>query len=79
MKKTAPFYTSNIEEVESKIFNASRRDFLKLGSILSGGLVLGVSFWSCDSAGKKTGTLSTTAYLSISDTGEVTIVAHRSE
>jgi isoquinoline 1-oxidoreductase beta subunit len=79
MKKTAPFYTNNIEEVESKIFNASRRDFLKLGSILSGGLVLGVSFWSCDSAGKKTGTLSTTAYLSISDTGEVTIVAHRSE
>lgn len=79
MKKTAPFYTNHIEQVESEIFNATRRDFLKLGSILSGGLILGVSFWSCDSAGKKTGTLSTTAYLSISDTGEVTIVAHRSE
>ncbi len=79
MKSSAPFYKTQTDNTTSEIFQASRRDFLKMGSILSGGLFLGISFWSCDNAGKKTGVLAPNAYLSISDTGEVTIIAHRSE
>ncbi|WP_343671164.1 molybdopterin cofactor-binding domain-containing protein [Chitinophaga sp.] len=65
--------------VEPEVFSASRRDFLKVGGILSGGLMLGVSFWSCNDKGKKLVTLAPNVYLSITSDGQVTIVAHRVE
>lgn len=65
--------------VESEVFRASRRDFLKVGSILSGGLVLGVSFFSCNDEGEKSAALAPNVYLRITSAGEVIIIAHRSE
>jgi isoquinoline 1-oxidoreductase beta subunit len=66
-------------EVSSEIFKASRRDFLKAGGLLTGGLVLGVSVFGCDAKGKKTAAFAPNVYLQISDANEVIIIAHRSE
>lgn len=67
------------KEVSSQVFKASRRDFLKIGGMLTGGLVLGVNFFSCNEKGKKITSLSPNVYLSITSDGEVVIIAHRSE
>lgn len=72
-------FQKKTEDVSSEIFNASRRDFLKIGGVLAGGLVLGVSFFSCNEKGKKVASLSPNVYLTINSDGEVIIVAHRSE
>jgi isoquinoline 1-oxidoreductase beta subunit len=72
-------FQNKTEDVSSEIFNASRRDFLKIGGVLAGGLVLGVSFFSCNKKGEKTASLSPNVYLTINSDGEVIIVAHRSE
>lgn len=66
-------------QVASEVFKASRRDFLKAGGMLTGGLMLGVSIFSCDDNGKKLVTLTPNVFLRIASTGEVTIIAHRSE
>nr|WP_295923051.1 molybdopterin cofactor-binding domain-containing protein [uncultured Dyadobacter sp.] len=65
--------------VTSEVFKASRRDFLKAGGALTGGIVLGISFWGCGSKGEKLATFAPNAYLSIGSDGAVIIVAHRSE
>lgn len=78
MKKISPFQHKN-EDVSSEVFHASRRDFLKIGGVLAGGLVLGVSFFSCNEKGKKAATLAPNVYLTINSDGEIVIIAHRSE
>ncbi|PSL30088.1 xanthine dehydrogenase family protein molybdopterin-binding subunit [Dyadobacter jiangsuensis] len=67
------------QQVASEVFKATRRDFLKAGGVLAGGFVLGVSLFSCDKKGNKMGLFAPNVYLKISDSGEVTIIAHRSE
>lgn len=66
-------------EVSSEVFEASRRDFLKAGGMLTGGLVLGISFFSCDTKNKKNVQFAPNVYLKISNSNEVIIIAHRSE
>lgn len=78
MKILSPFQKKT-GDVSSEVFNASRRDFLKIGGLLTGGLVLGVSFFSCNEKGKKVATLAPNVYLTINSDGEVIIIAHRSE
>lgn len=63
----------------TEIFKASRRDFLKIGGLFSGGLALGVSLFSCNEKGEKTATLAPNVYLTISSAGDITLIAHRSE
>ena len=81
MKIASPFHkkTEVQEDISSELFKASRRDFLKIGGVLAGGLVLGVSFFSCNEKGKKVASLAPNVYLTINSDGEVVIVAHRSE
>lgn len=79
MKILAPFQKRKAETVVSEVFSASRRDFLKAGGVLAGGLVLGVSFFSCNEKGEKKATLAPNVYLRITSAGEVIIIAHRSE
>lgn len=79
MKILAPFQKRKTEKVNSEFFSVSRRDFLKASGLLTGGLVLGVSFFSCDDKGKKVATVAPNVYLTIGSDGKVTIVAHRSE
>nr|WP_295872013.1 molybdopterin cofactor-binding domain-containing protein [uncultured Chitinophaga sp.] len=79
MKIFAPFQKKKNEKIATEIFSASRRDFLKVGGLLTGGLVLGVSFFSCNEKGKKIVTIAPNVYLQIGSDGKVTIVAHRSE
>ncbi|WP_312362387.1 molybdopterin cofactor-binding domain-containing protein [Sphingobacterium sp.] len=79
MKILTRFQKSKSEAVASEVFSVSRRDFLKMGGLLTGGLVLGVSLFSCDNKGKKISTLAPNVYLNIDSDGTVTIIAHRSE
>ncbi len=78
MKIFSPFQQKT-KDVSSEVFNASRRDFLKIGGLLTGGLVLGVGFFSCNEKGKKGAALAPNVYLSINGDGEIVIIAHRSE
>ena len=75
----APFKRDKHTAHRSEVFDASRRDFLKTSGLVAGGLVLGVSFFSCDSNGKKVGVFAPNVYLNIDASGQVTIIAHRSE
>ncbi|MEZ0453142.1 molybdopterin cofactor-binding domain-containing protein [Sphingobacterium thalpophilum] len=79
MKILAPFQKKKTATVASEIFGVSRRDFIKASGLLTGGLLLGVSFFSCDDKGKKVATVAPNVYLSIGSDGKVTIIAHRSE
>ncbi len=47
--------------------------------MLTGGLMLGVSFFSCNEKGKKLASLAPNVYLTINSDGEIVIIAHRSE
>lgn len=78
MLPNIPFLKKGKREDQSKIFVASRRDFLKLGSLASGGLILGVSF-QCSGPKGETMTFAPNVYISINSENEVTLVAHRSE
>lgn len=62
----------------SEIFRASRRDFLKLGSLAAGGLVLGVNF-QCSGPKGELVTFAPNVFVSIGSDNIVTLVAHRSE
>jgi isoquinoline 1-oxidoreductase beta subunit len=77
--KIIPPFQKKPADVRSEIFMASRRDFLKIGGLVAGGLALGVNFFSCNEKGKKIATLAPSVYLTINPDGEVIIVAHRSE
>src|ERR1044072_6972298 len=77
MKIASPFHkkTEVQEDISSELFKASRRDFLKIGGVLAGGLVLGVSFFSCNEKGKEGASLAPNVSLTINSDGEVLIVA----
>jgi isoquinoline 1-oxidoreductase beta subunit len=65
--------------VEGRVFKVSRREILKAGALLAGGLVFGVSFVRCDGRKNEGSYLAPNVYLKIGSDGEVTIIAHRSE
>jgi isoquinoline 1-oxidoreductase subunit beta len=62
----------------SEIFRASRRDFLKIGSLAAGGFVLGVNF-QCSGPKGELITFAPNVFVSIGSDNIVTILAHRSE
>ncbi len=62
----------------SEIFRASRRDFLKIGSLAAGGFVLGVNF-QCSGPKGELLTFAPNVFVSIGSDNIVTILAHRSE
>lgn len=65
--------------VEGRVFKVSRRDVLKTGALLAGGLVFGVSLVRCDNKTKEVTYLTPNVYLKIGSDGQVSIIAHRSE
>jgi len=68
---------------EHKIFKVSRRDFIKATSLSMSGLLLGLNVRCSDTSKKLTGNpdavFSPNLFISINGSGEVTLVAHRSE
>jgi len=68
-----------LDTVSSEVFRPTRRNFLKVTGMLSGGLVLGVSVFGCDEKGKKLTYLTPNVYLRISSASDITIIAHRCE
>ena len=70
-------------QITSKIFKVNRRDFLKKSTMGAGGFLLGVQL-SCTSkpkllTGDPEAVLAPNVYISIKGTGEVELIAHRSE
>ncbi|MAN85856.1 MAG: isoquinoline 1-oxidoreductase [Algoriphagus sp.] len=72
-----PFLKKNPKD-QSQVFIPSRRDFLKLSTLATGGFVLGVNF-QCSGPKGESLTFAPNAYISISSDNQVTLVAHRSE
>jgi isoquinoline 1-oxidoreductase beta subunit len=73
-KDSQPFSSSD----RSEVFRASRRDFLKIGSLAAGGFVLGVNF-QCSGPKGELITFAPNVFVTIGSDNIVTIVAHRSE
>ncbi|MFC4873563.1 xanthine dehydrogenase family protein molybdopterin-binding subunit [Negadavirga shengliensis] len=65
-------------ENKSKIFVPSRREFLKISSLATGGFLLGINF-RCAGPRGETVTFAPNAYLTIGSDNQVTLIAHRSE
>lgn len=86
MMPKLPFLKKQISDVSnplstsdrSEIFRASRRDFLKLGSLAAGGFVLGVNF-QCSGPKGELITFAPNVFVTIGSDNIVTILAHRSE
>jgi isoquinoline 1-oxidoreductase beta subunit len=78
MMPNLPFLKKKQPEDRSEIFRASRRDFLKIGSLAAGGLVLGVNF-QCSGPKGELVTFAPNVFVSIGSDNLVTILAHRSE
>lgn len=78
MLPNIPFIQKKKGQDKSKVFVPSRRDFLKLGSLATGGLILGVNF-QCSGPKGELVTFAPNVYLSIDSTNQVSLVAHRSE
>ncbi|MEN2281482.1 molybdopterin cofactor-binding domain-containing protein [Algoriphagus sp. SE2] len=78
MFSNIPFQKNKDRKDQSKVFAASRRDFLKLGSLATGGLLLGVNF-QCSGPKGETITFAPNVYISINSDNEVILIAHRSE
>lgn len=78
MLPNLPFLKKIKGKDQSQVFVPSRRDFLKLGSLATGGLILGVNF-QCAGPKGETITFAPNVYISINSDNQVTLVAHRSE
>ncbi|TDQ16575.1 isoquinoline 1-oxidoreductase beta subunit [Algoriphagus boseongensis] len=78
MKNFIPFLKNKNPEDQSKIFVPSRRDFLKISSLATGGFLLGVNFQCAGPKGEPI-TFAPNVYISLSSDNEVILVAHRSE
>ena len=80
MKNFIPVFTEKNKTTEdrSQIFVASRRDFLKIGSLATGGFLLGVNFQCAGPKGELM-TFAPNVYISLNSDNEVTLIAHRSE
>jgi isoquinoline 1-oxidoreductase subunit beta len=72
------FRKNRSTEDKSQVFVPSRRDFLKISSLASGGFILGINF-QCSSPEGETFTFAPNVYLSINSKNEVILIAHRSE
>jgi isoquinoline 1-oxidoreductase subunit beta len=73
-----PFLKNRETENKSKVFIPSRRDFLKLSTLASGGFLLGVNF-QCSGPKGELVTFAPNVFISIDSDNQVTIIAHRSE
>ncbi len=73
-----PFINKALGKDQSSLFRPSRREFLKLGSLAAGGLLIGIQV-KCSGPSKDTSTFSPNVYLSIDKDSTVSIIAHRSE
>ncbi|TVP44061.1 MAG: xanthine dehydrogenase family protein molybdopterin-binding subunit [Mongoliibacter sp.] len=78
MRPTFPFFKPKEETDKSKIFKPSRRDFLKVSSLATGGFFLGITF-QCSGPKGSDLIFAPNAYLNIDADNLITIVAHRSE
>lgn len=78
MKNFIPFIKNKKQEDQSKIFVPSRRDFLKISSLATGGFLLGINF-QCSGPKGEPITFAPNVYISLSSNNEVILVAHRSE
>ena len=78
MKSFIPVFKTREPQNKSEVFIPSRRDFLKLGSLATGGFLLGVNF-QCSGPKGELLTFAPNVYLSIDSDNLVTIIAHRSE
>ena len=78
MMPNFPFLKNKKTEDKSEVFVPSRRDFLKISSLATGGFLLGVNF-QCAGPKGETITFAPNVFVSINSDNEVTIVAHRSE
>jgi len=80
MKSFIPVFKekNKLTEDRSQVFIASRRDFLKIGSLATGGFLLGVNFQCAGPKGEPL-TFAPNVYISLSSDNEVTLIAHRSE
>jgi isoquinoline 1-oxidoreductase subunit beta len=80
MKSFIPVFKEKIKTPEdrSQVFVASRRDFLKIGSLATGGFLLGVNF-QCSGPKGELMTFAPNVYISFNSDNEVTLIAHRSE
>lgn len=80
MKNFIPVFKekNKASEDRSKIFVASRRDFLKIGSLATGGFLLGVNF-QCSGPKGEVMTFAPNVYISFDSDNQVTLIAHRSE
>ena len=78
MKNFIPIIKIKNPEDQSKIFVPSRRDFLKISSLATGGFLLGVNF-QCSGPKGEPITFAPNVYISINSNNEVILVAHRSE
>ncbi|WP_373492964.1 molybdopterin cofactor-binding domain-containing protein [Aquiflexum sp.] len=73
-----PFLKNKETENKSKVFIPSRREFLKISSLASGGLLLGVNF-QCSGPKGESVTFAPNVYISIDSDNQITLIAHRSE
>jgi isoquinoline 1-oxidoreductase subunit beta len=73
-----PFLKTKDPENKSKVFVPSRRDFLKLSSLATGGFILGVNF-QCSGPKGELITFAPNVFITIDSDNLVTIIAHRSE
>jgi isoquinoline 1-oxidoreductase subunit beta len=78
MKNIISFLKNKGPEDQSEIFVPSRRDFLKIGSLATGGFLLGVNF-QCKGPKGETITFAPNVYITLTSANEVILVAHRSE
>lgn len=80
MKNFIPVFKekNKVSEDRSKIFVASRRDFLKIGSLATGGFLLGINF-QCSGPKGDVVTFAPNVYISFGSDNQVTLIAHRSE
>lgn len=73
-----PFLKNKETEDKCKVFIPSRRDFLKISTLASGGFLLGVNF-QCSGPKGELVTFAPNVFISIDSDNQVTIIAHRSE
>jgi isoquinoline 1-oxidoreductase subunit beta len=78
MRPTFPFFKVKEVEDTSIVFKPTRRDFLKLSTLVTGGFILGVNF-QCSGPKGETLTFAPNVYLQIDSDNLITIIAHRSE
>ncbi|MDF2157211.1 molybdopterin cofactor-binding domain-containing protein [Algoriphagus sp. CAU 1675] len=78
MKNFIPFLKNKYPEDRSKVFVPSRRDFLKISSLATGGFLLGVNF-QCTGPKGEPMTFAPNVFIQLDTDNGVTIIAHRSE